>query len=313
MNPYHKPVLAEEVLTYLSPEDGNTYLDCTLGGGGHTELILEASSPHGRVVAIDRDDDALDYSRKRLVRFGDRLITAKGNFRDLKKVLAGEGISAVDGVLFDLGVSSHQLDTPRGFSFLRDEPLDMRMNRDDEKTAADVVNNYSREHLAEIIRTYGEERFAGRVARAISEAAAKKPIETTGELADIVRKAVPGGGKYAIDPATRTFQALRIEVNDELSSAESAIEDAVDVLKPGGVICVISFHSLEDRITKNAFARKSGKCTCPPRIPVCVCGARKQIEILTKKPVTAGPEELGDNPRSRSAKLRCARKISEQP
>ena len=299
------------MLAYLSPESGKTYLDCTLGGGGHTELILEASSPHGRVIGIDRDDDALEYTKKRLARFGDRLITAKANFRDLTEVLGEEGISAVDGVLFDLGVSSHQLDTPRGFSFLRNEPLDMRMNREDPKTAADAVNNYSREHLAEIIRTYGEERFAGRIARAISEAAAKKPIETTGELAEIVKRAVPGGGKYRIHPATRTFQALRIEVNDELRSAEKGIEDAPKVLRLGGVMCVISFHSLEDRIVKNAFARMAGRCTCPPGIPVCVCGARKRMEILTKKPVTAGDDELGDNPRSRSAKLRCARKISD--
>jgi 16S rRNA (cytosine1402-N4)-methyltransferase len=309
MPEYHRAVLLNETIALLDPKQGGTYLDATLGGGGHSAEIAKRIGPSGTLIAIDRDWEAIEHASKRLDDFAGSKIFVEANFRDLRSILDTQGISELDGALFDFGVSSHQVDSARGFTFSREEPLDMRMGRD-ARSAARIVNEYAEFDLARVIRDYGEERYGRRIAKAIVERRANKPIRTTTELAGIIVSAIPGGGRWQdIHPATRTFQAIRIEANAELEAIEEAIPAAVGALKVGAVIVTISFHSLEDRIVKTIFRRLAGKCECPPRMPVCVCGATKLIKVLTSKPVTPSAEEIESNPRSRSAKLRAAVRI----
>lgn len=310
---HHQPVLSDELIALLDPKPGGVYLDATLGGAGHAIRILERSGPDGILIGIDRDPEAVEFSRKRLAPFGERAIVVRGNLRDVRSILASVGFERIDGAIADLGVSSHQLDSPRGFSFLRDENLDMRMSalEEDTPTAAQIVNTYPEEELANIIYRYGEERFSRRIARAIVERRREKPIETTGELAGIVTEAIPPGRRPRdIHPATRSFMALRIYLNRELESLETGLPEMVDVLKQGARVCIVSFHSLEDRIVKNTFRRLSGRCECPPRMPECRCGAKRVLKVLTAKPITPSARELECNPRSRSSRLRCAERIA---
>lgn len=312
MPEFHRPVLRDETISLLEPRSGGVYADLTLGSGGHSAELLERTSPDGVVIGIDRDPEAIEAAREGLGAFGERARIVRGNFRDLKSILSSVGVAELDGVVADLGVSSHQLDSERGFSFMRDEPLDMRMSpAEDTPSAADIVNTYSESDLADVIHRYGEERYARRIARAIVERREKSRVRTTGELVDAILAAV--GGRYRwqdIHPATRTFQALRIETNRELEAIETGIADAIDLLKVGARICAISFHSLEDRIVKRLFRKLSGHCECPPRFPGCECGAREVLRVVTRKPVTPGADEVRENPRSRSAKLRCAERIA---
>jgi len=315
MTEYHRPVLIDETITLLNPKLGGVFLDATIGGGSDAAAILEKIGPTGRLIGIDRDPDAIEFARQRLREFGDNATLIQGNFGELAEILASLGVSRLDGALFDLGVSSHQLDAARGFSFSRDEPLDMRMStQEDTPTARDIVNSYSEQELADLIRRYGEERYSRRIAGAIVERRANAPIETTGELADIVVHAVPAKSRWRQDihPATRSFQAIRIQVNNELEAVERGISAAIEALGPGARICVISFHSLEDRIVKQTFRRYAGHCQCPPKLPACVCGAKKLIRTVTAKPVTPSVDEIIDNPRSRSSKLRCAERVDSR-
>jgi 16S rRNA (cytosine1402-N4)-methyltransferase len=306
----HVPVLLREAIEYLAPQAGGVYVDGTLGAGGHTEEILRRSAPDGAVVALDRDVEAVERSRKRLSVYGERAVLRQANFRDIDRVLGGLGIGAVDGVLLDLGVSWFHLKTPeRGFSFLLDGPLDMRMDRSGGRTAADLVSRLPREELARVIREYGEEQKAGAIARAIEKARARGPITSTVQLAEIISSVFPPHLPRRIHPATLTFQALRIAVNDEVESLREGLRQAHRVLKPGGRMVVISFHSLEDRVVKQLFASWAKGCTCPPRVPVCVCGQKPSVRVLTKKPVLPSEEEVERNPAARSAKLRAAEKI----
>ncbi len=307
----HSSVLLDESIELLGAQNGGLFVDATLGLGGHAEAILEASSD-SFLIGIDQDNEALVLAKKRLARFGTRFYAAQSNFFDIAKVVGDAGFGRPNGIMADLGVSSLQLDSEsRGFSFRFDAPLDMRMDRDSGcETAADILARTSAEELANIIYEYGEERASRKIARWIIEKRdAGTPIETTFELAELVRRAVKGNPKDRTHPATRTFQALRIAVNRELQVLERFIFDSVDLLKNDGVLAIITFHSLEDRIVKRAFQRLSGKCQCPPRIPQCVCGAVKRVEILTRKPVLPTETEREANPRSRSAKLRACRRI----
>ncbi len=306
----HKPVLLEEVLDALSLRGDGMFLDGTVGGAGHSSAIASKLTT-GKLIALDRDDTAIAVATERLSRFGDRAEVVKSNFADMAKVCKDKGIEALDGILLDLGVSSHQLDTPeRGFSYVHDAPLDMRMDRTAPIDAAYVVNNYERQDLIRIIRDYGEEKLAVRIADRICKRREEKPIERTGELVDIIRSAYPDGGRsMKHHPAMRTFQAIRIEVNGELEIIGRTVKDAVDLLAPGGRLAIITFHSLEDRAVKEAFAELAQGCTCPRDFPICVCGKKPQIRIVSKKPIVSSPEELKDNPRAHSAKLRVAEKI----
>lgn len=309
----HRPVLLRESLLYLAPERGGLFVDATLGLGGHSEAILE-SGGGARVFGFDRDRVALDFATARLARFGERLRVAHADFRDFRRVLEGEGESELSGVLADLGVSSLQFDSPeRGFSFRHDAPLDMRMDAGgDEETAAELLARLPEEEIARLIFEYGEERRSRKIARWIVERREQgRPVETTGELAELVARAAGSKRGDRIHPATRTFQALRIAVNRELEGLGEFVETAIDLLQPGGRLVVISFHSLEDRIVKRALRRLAGTCECPPRAPVCLCGARRAVEILTKRPVAAAEDELEENPRARSAKLRACVKIDK--
>jgi 16S rRNA (cytosine1402-N4)-methyltransferase len=305
----HEPVLLQPVLEFLRParRDG-TIVDATVGLGGHAEALLERyEGVH--LVAIDRDPAALERARERLAKFGDRVTFHRGRHESLIEILKQSNTTKVSGILADLGVSSMQLDDPsRGFSFRFDAPLDMRMGPDSTR-AADLVNQLDESELARILRDYGEEPMARRIARAIVDARQSAPIETTGQLAAIVRSVKKSKPKE-IDPSTLTFQALRIAANEELTGLDRFIEVAVSVLEPGARIAVISFHSLEDRIVKRALRRLEGECTCPPGMPVCGCGAKEVVKILTGRPVTASEDEVKRNPRSRSAKLRVAEKKS---
>lgn len=306
----HKPVLLREVLEYLAPRAGGVYVDGTCGAGGHAAAVLERSAPDGRVVGLDRDADAVERCMARLEGFGDRATVRQADFRDLGAVLRDLGVDAVDGILLDLGVSSFHLKTPeRGFSFLLDGPLDMRMDRRGGTTAAGLVNGLPRREIARIIRDYGEEQRAGAIAKAIEKARARGPITSTLQLADIVSGVFPSHAPRRIHPATRTFQALRIAVNDELESLRTGLREAHGALRSGGRMVVISFHSLEDRIVKQQFADWAKGCACPPRIPRCVCGLAPSVRLLTRKPVVPTEEEAGDNPAARSAKLRAAERI----
>ena len=303
----HDPVLLQQVVDYLRPnrEDG-TLVDATVGLGGHAEALLERY-PRVHLVAIDRDPRALKLARERLGRFGSRVTFAQGRHESLIDILKQSNLETISGLVADLGVSSMQLDdASRGFSFRLDAPLDMRMGPDSTK-AATLVNGLEEHELARILREYGEEPMARRIARAIVEARQSAPIETTGQLAAIVR-GVKKSKPRDIDPATLTFQALRIAANEELVGLDRFIDDAVSVLESGARIAVISFHSLEDRIVKRALRRLKGECTCPPGMPVCGCGAKDVVSVLTGRPVTASEEEVDRNPRSRSAKLRVAEK-----
>lgn len=307
----HTSVLAAETLEYLAPHAGGVYVDGTLGGGGHSELILEASSPDGLLIGIDRDPAALAAAGGRLQRFGLRFRGVQGSLGDVAGLLAAQGIAAVDGLLLDLGVSSHQLDSPeRGFSFRGDGPLDMRMNPQEGETAADLVNTLPERELERIIREYGEERWARKIAARLVTVRAEAPVTTTRELADLVESTIPRRfHEDRLHPATRTFQALRIAVNNELEQVRQGVLAGIGLLRPKGRLVVISFHSLEDRIVKHLFRDAAAGCICPPRFPHCVCGQTPKVRLLTGKPVVAGYDECCDNPRARSAKLRALEKL----
>ncbi|MBS1481250.1 MAG: 16S rRNA (cytosine(1402)-N(4))-methyltransferase RsmH [Christensenellaceae bacterium] len=308
---HHIPILRDTVVSLLAPQRGGTFVDGTLGGGGHAEAVLERLPEGGRLYGIDRDGAAIEAASLRLARFGEAFTAIRGNFFDMKRLLAGQGVMEADGILLDLGVSSHQLDTPeRGFSYHEDAPLDMRMDPSAPLSAYDVVNGYPAEALARIIREYGEERYAMRVANAIVREREKAPLDSTVRLAEIVKRAMPAPARREQQhPARRTFQALRIEVNGELAGLSDALTDAHDLLRSGGVFAVITFHSLEDRIVKQAFKTFESPCTCDPRAPICTCGKKPTARMLTKKPIVAEEAELKENPRARSAKLRAIQKL----
>jgi 16S rRNA (cytosine1402-N4)-methyltransferase len=308
MSIFHEPVMCQEVLASLECRPGGVYVDGTVGGGGHAKAILEKTAPDGLLIGIDRDNDALLASGKRLQPFGRRKILVKANFADIGNILTDLKINKVDGILLDLGVSSHQLNTgDRGFSFALNAPLDMRMDQDVRWSAFDLVNLSPEKELRNLIRAYGEEPMAGRIARAILGRRAAAPIRTTMELADIIYHAVPVAYRQRkIHPATRTFQAIRIAVNDELSNLQKALNRGIDVLNPGGRFCVISFHSLEDRMVKETFRAAEKGCTCPVRMPVCICHGQSTLKVLTRRPMVPEKDEIDSNPRARSARLRTA-------
>ncbi len=303
----HKPVLLEECLQALAIRPDGCYLDGTLGRAGHSLEILRRLTT-GRLVGIDRDMAAIGAARERLADFQDRVTLVHGNFRDLGRILQETGTGPLDGMLFDLGVSSPQLDEARrGFSYMQDAPLDMRMDESEALSAADIVNTWSQEELRRVLYEYGEERYAPRIAQAIVRRRGDRPIETTGELVEVIRSAMPAAAlREKQHPAKRSFQALRIAVNGELEALPPMLAAAADGLKPGGRLAVITFHSLEDRIVKQTLRELATGCTCPPQFPVCVCGKKPRLKLITRKPVTPGPEELAENPRARSAKLRVA-------
>jgi len=306
----HKPVLLKECIEGLNIKPEGIYLDGTLGRAGHS-LEIEKRLSSGRLIAIDRDMTAIEESRKTLEPFMDRVTLVHGNFRDLKSILDGLNIDRVDGMLFDLGVSSPQLDDKeRGFSYMADAPLDMRMDKGETLSAYEVVNGWDEQRLRKILFEYGEERYAARIAEAIVKRRQRKPIETTLELVEIIKSAMPAAAlREKQHPAKRSFQAIRIAVNDELGSISDMLSDAVDRLRAGGRLAVISFHSLEDRLVKNAMQSGEKGCTCPKDFPVCVCGFKPKLKVITRKPITASEEEIRENPRARSAKLRIAERI----
>ena len=306
----HVSVLLNECIEGLDIKPDGIYIDGTAGGGGHSFEIASRLTT-GKLIAIDRDDAAIAAASARLAPLGDRAVVVKSNYSEAASVARSLGYERVDGMLLDLGVSSYQLDTAeRGFSYNADAPLDMRMDNTKPFSAYNVVNEYSADELKKVIYDYGEERFAPRIASAIVARRQSSPIETTGELVDIIRSAMPAaalsGGHH---PAKRTFQALRIEVNGELSVIEPAIRSVADMMNPGGRIAIITFHSLEDRIVKQTYADMASGCTCPKNFPVCVCGKKPEVKVISKKPILPSPEELEVNPRSRSAKLRIAEKL----
>ena len=307
---HHVSVLLEECLEALDIKPDGIYVDGTLGGAGHSSRIV-ARLKGGRLIGIDRDPVALKAAGERLEPYKNNIILVHSNFCEIAQVLQEQGISGVDGILLDLGVSSPQLDdAARGFSYMADAPLDMRMNAGDPLSARDVVNTWSQEELRRILYVYGEERYAPQIASAICRRREEAPIETTLELVDVIRSAMPASAlREKQHPAKRSFQAIRIAVNDELGSVEKVMRDAIPLLNPGGRLAVITFHSLEDRIVKTAMAEAAKGCTCPPEFPVCVCGKKPQVKLISRKPITASDAELVDNPRSRSAKLRVCQKL----
>ena len=307
----HRPVLLRETIELLAAERGGLFVDCTVGLGGHSEAILQASRD-AQVLGIDRDDEALRLAEERLTQYGSRFRAVHADFRDITRVLAEAKVKQARGIFADLGVSSLQLDSPsRGFSFRHDAPLDMRMDASTGvETAAELLGRLSEVEIARIIFEYGEERRARRIARWIVERREHgAPVVTTRDLAQLVERAVGPGKRRRIHPATRTFQALRIAVNSELENLDRFVTDAVDLLEPDGRLAVISFHSLEDRIVKRTLGKLSGRCQCPPRLPRCMCGAQKTVEILTRRPISPAEEEVAENPRARSAKLRACKKL----
>ena len=306
----HIPVLLEECIKYLNIKPDGIYVDGTLGMGGHSEAILQRLTT-GRLISIDRDTYAIERATDRLAPYADRLTIVHGNFRDLPEILDEQGVDLVDGMLFDLGVSSPQLDEGgRGFSYMVDAPLDMRMDKSDNIDAWFIVNRWPEDKICRILRDYGEERHAARIARAIAKRRQEQEIKTTLELVDIIKSAMPAAAlREKQHPAKRSFQAIRIAINDELGAVASLMETAPDRLKVGGRIAVISFHSLEDRIVKSAIQSRENGCTCPREAPVCTCGFVQTLRSVTRKPITAGGEELELNPRSRSAKLRVAERV----
>ncbi len=307
----HTSVMPVEVLEYLNPRPGGIYVDGTLGGAGHAGLILEKTSPDGRLIGFDRDPEALAVAAERLAGFGERFEAVHANFSEARRQLELRGIAKVDGMLLDLGVSSWQLDSAtRGFSFREEGPLDMRMDPTTGESAADVLHARDAQELADIFFTFGEERYARRIARAIVRRRSEQPLATTLELAELVKDAVPKGHVPArIHPATRVFMALRIYVNRELEHVEAGVSEALEVLRPGGRLVVISFHSLEDRLVKNLFREAARSCVCPPEFPVCACTTEPRVKVLTRKAVKATPEEIAANTRSRSAVLRAVERL----
>ena len=309
---HHISVLLNECIDNLNIKPGGIYVDGTMGGGGHSLEIAKRLTT-GRLICIDQDPNAHEAAGKRLAEYKDRITFVRDNFGNIKSILDSLGIEKIDGMLLDIGVSSHQLDeAERGFSYQQDAPLDMRMNPDRPFSAYDVVNGYDEDELDRVIFTYGEERWARRIAQFIVKERENKPIETTGELVDIIKKAVPKGArKDGPHPAKRTFQAIRIEVNGELEVLQRAIDDVAARLAVGGRLCIITFHSLEDRIVKEAFRKQENPCICPPQFPVCVCGKKPLGRVITRKPILPSKEELEENPRSRSAKLRVLEGVSQ--
>ena len=304
----HVPVMLEECMDCLNVREGSLFADGTLGGGGHSEAILGRGAS---VIGIDRDPSALRAADERLLHFAPRYRSLHGNFADIGALLEGIGVHRVDGVLLDIGVSSHQIDTAeRGFSYHEDAPLDMRMDPTRGMTAADIVNTYPERELTRILREYGEEKWAARIAQFIVKS---RPLTTTMDLVAVIDAAIPKSVRiHQTHPARRTFQAIRIEVNGELAALEKALDGAMEVIRPGGRLVVITFHSLEDRIVKNAFRRMENPCICPPSFPMCVCGKKPYAKVITRKPLEPAPEEVERNPRSHSAKVRCAEHSSNE-
>ena len=307
----HKSVLLQECIDALNIRPDGIYLDGTLGGAGHSSQIARRLTEGGRLIGVDRDRTALAAAKERLAPYADRVTLVHSNFAEIDAILDSLGIPAVDGMLFDLGVSSPQLDdASRGFSYMADAPLDMRMDKDDVLTAGEVVNTWPQGELRRILYDYGEERYAPQIAAAICRAREKAPVETTLELVDIIRSAMPSQAlREKQHPAKRSFQAIRIAVNDELGAVSRMMQAAVGRLNPGGRLAVITFHSLEDRIVKSEMQQAARGCTCPPEFPVCVCGKKPLVKLVTRKPIVSGPAELEENPRARSAKLRVAEKL----
>lgn len=314
---HHITVLKEEATEGLHIKRDGIYVDCTLGGAGHSSLIASKLGEYGRLIALDQDDWALDHAKEKLASYADKVSLVKTNFRHLEETLKGlavpmkDGIPQVDGVLFDLGVSSPQFDEgERGFSYNHDAPLDMRMDQSSELTAWHIINEWPEQEIARILFQYGEEKFSRRIAKFIIEHREQAPIQTTGQLVDIIKEGIPAAARRTGGhPAKRSFQALRIAVNDELGAFEEALHQAVRCLAPGGRVSVITFHSLEDRICKQIFNSYVGRCTCPPDFPMCVCGGKGELKLVNRKPIVADEEELSQNPRARSAKLRVAEKL----
>ena len=306
MNDYHVPIMLDEVMNALRVKKGGLYLDGTLGGGGHTEAILKAG---GKVIAADKDEAATKYSKARLEKYGDKLTVVRDDFKNIENILDGHGAERLDGAFLDLGISSRQIDdAERGFSYMKDAALDMRMDRSQYLTAAQVVNEYAEDKLARVIRDYGEEDFAKKIAAAVVKEREREPITTTGRLAAIIKSAVPAKFQYGSHPAKKAFQAIRIEVNGELEGLDEALKTITGRLNKGGRFCVLTFHSLEDRIVKQAFKLLSTDCICDKALPVCVCGHRASVKLLGK-PMTPSAEELELNSRASSAKLRIAEKL----
>ena len=302
----HTSVLLQETVDGLNVVPDGIYVDATLGGGGHAFEVCRRLSSKGRLIGIDQDADAVKAAGKRLEGFGEKVTIIRSNYCDMKPRLHELGVDKVDGIVLDLGVSSYQLDTAkRGFSYRADAPLDMRMDQRQKRTARDIVNNYSESELYRVIRDYGEDRFAKNIAKHIVAARMKNPIETTGQLNEIIRHAIPMKiQKTSGHPSKRTFQAIRIELNQELDVLKNSLDDMIDMLTKGGRICIITFHSLEDRIVKGIFRKNENPCTCPPDFPVCVCGKEPKGKVITRKPILPSEEELAENSRSKSAKLR---------
>ena len=305
----HKPVLLNETIDNLHVKPEGTYVDGTLGGGGHAYEVAKRLSPQGRFIGIDQDADAIRAAGQKLAEFGN-VTLIRSNYCSIREELMGNNVTGVDGIVLDLGVSSYQLDTPqRGFSYMSDAPLDMRMDQRNDLTAGDIINGYSEAELYRVIRDYGEDRFAKNIAKHIVAARAVKKIETTYELVDVIRSAIPMKIQKTMGhPAKQTFQAIRIELNRELDVLEGTLDTMIDLLNPGGRICIITFHSLEDRIVKHAFRRNENPCTCPPGLPVCVCGKVSRGKVVTRKPIIPDEKEMDENPRSKSAKLRVFEK-----
>ncbi len=305
----HVSVLLNECIEALNIRENGIYVDCTLGGGGHSLEILKKLNGTGRLIGIDQDINALAAAKERLGEYSN-VTYVHNNFYNIEEILDNLQVEKVDGILMDLGVSSHQLDeAERGFSYMKDAPLDMRMNRESSLSAYEVVNNYSEEELYRIIKEYGEDRFAKKIANHIAESRKLKPVQTTLELVDIIRTAIPGKFQREGHPAKKTFQAVRIEVNRELGILDKAIGDSITKLSTGGRIAIITFHSLEDRLVKNKFRQQENPCICPKDFPVCVCGKKPTVKIITKKPIEPAKEEMESNSRSKSAKLRVAEKL----
>jgi 16S rRNA (cytosine1402-N4)-methyltransferase len=308
---HHVPVLINQTIEYLNIKPDGIYVDCTLGGGGHSQAIISKLGSKGVLIGIDQDKTAIEAASKRLGQYEARFEAVHSNYKNITRIVTGLGFKEIDGVIFDLGVSSHQLDTSeRGFSYNHDAPLDMRMDQRAQLTAEDLVNSLSEADLADIIWRYGEERWSKRIAQFIVERRKYAPLKTTGQLVDVIKAAIPAGARReGPHPAKRTFQALRIGVNKELDVLETGLQDAVTLLKKGGRIGVITFHSLEDRVVKDIFKNLAKGCECPPSFPICVCEKRSLLRIITKKPLVPTEQELKQNPRARSAKLRIGEKF----
>ena len=307
----HKSVLLNETIDGLNIKPDGIYVDGTLGGGGHAYEVCRRLGEKGSIIGIDQDAAAIEAASARLKDFGEKVTIVRSNYCDMKSKLHELGIDKVDGIVLDLGVSSYQLDTAeRGFSYREDAPLDMRMDTRQKMTARDIVNDYTEADLYRVIRDYGEDKFAKNIAKHIVQARAVKPVETTAELSEIIRASIPMKfQKKSGHPAKRTFQAIRIELNRELDVLRDSLDDMIDLLNPGGRLCIITFHSLEDRIVKSAFRKNENPCTCPPDFPVCVCGKKSKGKVITRKPIVPGDEELNENQRSKSSKLRVFERI----